>query len=71
VMAVEIKANPRILHIAETHSSGSGYFNEPQATSNADGTRIVWASAFNGRAGLALDNTESFMAGIPSGAIPV
>jgi len=70
VMAVELKPAGRVLHIAEHHSSGGPYFNEPQATSNSDGTRIVWASAFDGRAGAGSDNTESFMVGLPSFAIP-
>lgn len=68
VFALELTTTGRVFHIAEHHSSGGSYFNEPQATSNSDGTRIVWASAYNGRSGSNTEWTESFMAGVPSWA---
>ena len=69
IFAVELATDGRVMHIAEHHSSGGTYFNEPQATSNSDGTRIVWASAYNGRSGTDTEWTESFMAGLPSWAL--
>lgn len=67
---MELKANGRFLWVSEHTSSGASYFNEPQATSNRDGTRVVWASAWNFRDGAASSAAESYMVGLPSTAIP-
>lgn len=67
---MELKPNGRILWVGEHTSSGGSYFNEPQATSNKDGTRIVWASAWNFRDGADMSAAESYMVGLPSWAIP-
>lgn len=70
VSAVELKATGRVLHICEHFSSGGSYFNEPQVSSNFDGTRIVFASAWNYRDGADSSQAESYMIALPSFAIP-
>jgi hypothetical protein len=42
IMAVEISQNPRILNIAHTYNSDSGYWTEPHAAVNRDFTKIMY-----------------------------
>lgn len=41
---IEIKDNPRIIDLTGTHSSGDGYYAEPQATISRDGLRAYFNS---------------------------
>ncbi len=44
VSLIELKDNPRIIPLAWTQSSGEGYYAEPQATLNNDGSRVYFNS---------------------------
>jgi hypothetical protein len=44
VMAVEMKANPRIVNLAHHHSVPNGYWTEPHATVNRDFTKVLFNS---------------------------
>lgn len=44
VLAVELKAEPRIVNLARHHSHHNGYWTQPQASVNRDFTRIVFNS---------------------------
>jgi hypothetical protein len=46
VVAVELKANPVIYNLAHTRNGEAGYFSEPQATVNADFTKILFTSTW-------------------------
>jgi hypothetical protein len=46
VIAVSLKANPTIYNLAHIHYQDAGYFSEPQATVNADFTKILFASTW-------------------------
>lgn len=66
IMAVEMKANPRILNIAHTYNSYSSYWTEPQATVNRDFTRIL----FNSNWGVPGENMDVYMITLPGDAVP-
>ncbi len=44
---VELKANPRIIDVTSTHSSGKGYYAEPHGTLSRDGLRAYFNSDWN------------------------
>lgn len=69
VYAVELKANPRIYHLAHHHVSVySGlYWDEPHASVNRDFTRIV----FNSNWDTGTIDVDTYMIELPAGAIPV
>jgi hypothetical protein len=67
IMAVELKANPRILNIANIVNSADHYFSEPQAAVNGSFTRIL----FNSNWGTGKDtDVDAYMITLPGGAIP-
>ena len=73
VMAVELKANPKVHHLAHHRSvddndpTFGSYFTEPQASVNRDFTKIVFNS--NWGVGTGLD-IEAYMVELPLGLIP-
>lgn len=67
IMAVEMKANPRILNIAHTYSKHGGYFSEPHAAVNRDFTKIM----FNSNWGTGNDDdVDAYMIELPKSAVP-
>ena len=44
VMAVELKANPKIINLAHHHSYENGYWTEPQASVSRDFTHVLFSS---------------------------
>ena len=64
VFLAELKPGGRLLSVAHIRGTGTGYFDEPQATISRDGTRIMWAS------NLGAGTSDSFVAVLPTGAIP-
>jgi hypothetical protein len=73
VMAVELKANPKVHHLAHHRSvddndpTFGSYFTEPQASVNRDFTKIVFNSNWGIGAGL---DIEAYMVELPLGLIP-
>jgi hypothetical protein len=66
LVAVELKASPRVLNIAHSHYGDAGYFGETQATVNADFTRILFASSWES----ALESDLSdYLVTLPAGAL--
>ena len=81
VMAIELKANPKIYNLAMTrvkmhpysydvndpnNKNGEPYFLEPQATVNRDMTKVLFNSNWNGNTNKAID---AYMIEIPTGAL--
>jgi len=66
VMAVELKADPRIYNLAFTHNVDNEYFTEPHASVNLDFTKVVFNS--NWGTGSAKD-VDAYMVEIPSDAL--
>ncbi|HEX6929281.1 MAG TPA: Ig-like domain-containing protein [Gammaproteobacteria bacterium] len=66
IMAVEMKADPRILNIANTFNNYVSYWTEPHAAVNRDFTRIL----FNSNWGTYNSNTDAYMIALPYDAIP-
>jgi hypothetical protein len=67
VFAVELKASGRVVRLAHTHSlvdenQEHDYWAEPQASVNADFTRVVFTTNW-GRSGT--DEVEMFMIALP------
>lgn len=67
IMAVEMKANPRILNIAHTYNAYSTYWTEPHATVNRDFTRIM----FNSNWGTGNEDMDVYMITLPPNAVPM
>lgn len=63
VFLAELKPGGRLLSVAHIRGTGTGYFDEPQATISRDGTRIMWAS------NLGTGASDSFVAVLPAGAV--
>ena len=63
IMLVELKPGGRQLNVAHTRTADNygGYWGEPQATINRDGSRIVFASNFNDG-----NPPDDYMIGLPS-----
>lgn len=67
IMAVELKANPRIYAIAYHRSNVGDYFAEPHATVSRDFTRIAFNSNWNSSQVLDLD---IYLIRLPASALP-
>ena len=73
VMAVELKANPKVYHLAhhravdDNDPTFGSYFSEPQASVNRDFTKVVYNS--NWGIGTGMD-IEAYMVELPLGLIP-
>lgn len=67
IMAVEMKANPRILNIAHSYNLVETYFSETHAAVNRDFTRVLFNSNWN--TGNML-NIDAYMITLPSDAVP-
>jgi hypothetical protein len=66
VMAVELKANPKIYNIAFTRAVENGYWTEPHATVNRDFTRVM----FNSNWGVnSATDVDAYMVQLPPGAL--
>ena len=65
LMAVELKANPTILNIAHTYDINSSYWNETQAATNRDFTKILFNS--NWQSGT--DDVDAYLVEIPAQSI--
>jgi hypothetical protein len=63
IMLVELKPGGRQLNVAHTRTADNygGYWGEPQATINRDGSRIIFASNFNDG-----NPPDDYMIGLPS-----
>lgn len=68
VYAVELKANPRIYHLAHHHVDpySGQYWDEPHASVNRDFTKIMFTSNWNA----GNTNVDAYMIELPAGAIP-
>ncbi|HEX7029249.1 MAG TPA: hypothetical protein VF254_01530 [Gammaproteobacteria bacterium] len=67
LMAVELKADPRILNIANIVTRSRSYFTEPHATVNRDFTRVV----FNANWGTGKEeDIDAYIALLPPDAVP-
>ena len=62
VMAVQLKADPTIYHLAHHHSSPAGYWTEPHASVNRDFTKIL----FNSNWDLASEDIDTYMIELPA-----
>lgn len=67
IFALELQANPRILHIAHHHSLPNGYWTEPHATVNRDFTRIAFNSNWENNSETDIDVYQIIL---PPTAIP-
>ena len=67
IMAVELKANPRILNIAHSYNEVETYFSETHAAVNRDFTRIMFNSNWNTAN---VDNIDAYMITLPADAVP-
>ncbi|UZD56197.1 InlB B-repeat-containing protein [Caldimonas aquatica] len=65
VMAVQLRADPVIYHLAHHHSAPAGYWTEPHASVNRDFTKIL----FNSNWDVASENIDTYMVELPAGAI--
>ncbi len=67
LMAVEMKAAPRILNIAHSYNTVETYFSETHAAVNRDFTKVMfnsnWQTANVG-------NTDAYMVSLPDNAVP-
>lgn len=66
LMAVETKANPRILNIAHSYNTVETYFSETHAAVNRDFTKILFNSNWQTANML---NIDAYMVTLPSGAV--
>lgn len=66
IMAVEMTANPRILNLAHTYNTTTGYWSEVHATVNRDFTKILFNS--NWRSGG--EDMDVYMIKLPYDAVP-
>ena len=72
VMAVELKANPKVYHLAHHRAVDDNdpifgsYFAEPQASVNRDFTKIIYNSNWGVGTGL---NIDAYMVELPAGLI--
>ena len=62
VMAVELKANPRIINLAHHHSRYNGYWTEPHASVSRDFTHVLFTSNWGSSSDLDVD---AFMLRLP------
>jgi hypothetical protein len=62
-MLVELKPGGRQLNVAHTRTAANygGYWGEPQATINRDGSHIIFASNFNDG-----NPPDDYLIGLPS-----
>ena len=67
LMAVETKANPRILNIAHTYNTVETYFSETHAAVNRDFTRIMYNSNWQTAN---VQNIDAYMVVLPKNAVP-
>ncbi len=67
LMAVELKAAPRILNIAHTYNTVETYFSETHAVVNRDFTKVLFNSNWNTANML---NVDAYMVSLPDGAVP-
>ncbi len=66
VMAVQLRASPRIVQLAHTQTADAGYWTEPQASINRDGTKVVFTSNWN----VASDtDVDAYLVELPAGAL--
>jgi hypothetical protein len=66
LFAIELKANPRIINIAHSHYGNADYFSEPQATVNADFTKILFTSTWESTAPT---DIADYLVTLPAGAV--
>lgn len=62
VMAVELKANPRIINLAHHHTKYNGYWTEPHASVSRDFTHVLFSSNWGTSSDLDVD---AFMVRLP------
>lgn len=62
IMAIELKANPRIIDLAHHHSKYNGYWTEPHASVSRDFTHILFTSNWGTTSDLDVD---AFMLRLP------
>ncbi len=55
IMAVEMKADPTIIHLAHHQSRANGYWTEPHATVNRNFTRVLFTSNWGSTSDLDVD----------------
>lgn len=66
VIAVELDATPRIFNLAHNHYAGSDYFVSPQATVNADLTKVLFASTWGSTS---TNDVASYLLRLPACAV--
>ncbi|TCP09690.1 InlB B-repeat-containing protein [Caldimonas thermodepolymerans] len=66
IMAVQLKANPTIYHLAHTRVVDNGYWTEPQASVNRDFTKVLFTSNWGVNSSMDVD---AYMIELPAGAI--
>lgn len=66
IMAVSLEEKPKVKGLAYHHGHFNGYWTEPQATVNADFTRILFNSNWGSRSDTDVDN---YMVVLPKGAL--
>jgi len=62
IMAVELKANPRIINLAHHHSTYNEYWTEPHASVSRDFTHVLFSSNWGNASNLDVD---AFMIRLP------
>src|SRR3546814_879673 len=62
IMAIELKANPRIINLAHHHSNYNGYWTEPHASVSRDFTHVLFSSNWGTSSDLDVD---AFMIRLP------
>lgn len=67
IMAVEMKAAPRILNIAHSYNTVETYFSETHAVVNRDFTKVMFNSNWNTANML---NVDTYMVSLPENAVP-
>lgn len=67
VVAVELKANPKIYSLAHTHFGDAGYFAETQSVANPDLTRVLFVSSWESTDE---DDVASYLVQVPACALP-
>jgi hypothetical protein len=67
VVAVELKATPKIYNLAHTRYGNGGYFAETQAVASPDLTKVLFVSTWGGTAE---NDVASYLLRIPSCALP-
>jgi hypothetical protein len=66
VMAVQLKANPTIYNLAFTHGIANKYWTEPQASVNADFTKVLFNSNWEVDSP---QDVDAYMIELPAGAV--